>query len=124
MGVGDIGLGVAMFTFIVISLVIVILIARSQLVNSGNVNIEIIGEKTISVPAGDKLLQTLANNDLFLASACGGGGSCAQCKCQIFDGGGSILPTEATHFTRREANGRLPFILPSSCKARYENTNT
>ena len=104
MGVGDIGLGVAMFTFIVISLVIVILIARSQLVNSGNVNIEINGEKTISVPAGDKLLQTLANNDLFLASACGGGGSCAQCKCQIFDGGGSILPTEATHFTRREAN--------------------
>jgi Na+-transporting NADH:ubiquinone oxidoreductase subunit F len=102
MGVGDIGLGVAMFTFIVISLVIVILIARSQLVNSGNVNIEINGEKTISVPAGDKLLQTLANNDLFLASA--GGGSCAQCKCQIFDGGGSILPTEATHFTRREAN--------------------
>ena len=59
MGVGDIGLGVAMFTFIVISLVIVILIARSQLVNSGNVNIEINGEKTISVPAGDKLLQTL-----------------------------------------------------------------
>ena len=104
MGVGDIGLGVAMFTFIVISLVIVILIARSQLVNSGNVNIEINGEKTISVPAGDKLLQTLANSDLFLASACGGGGSCAQCKCQIFDGGGSILPTEATHFTRREAN--------------------
>lgn len=104
MGVGDIGLGVAMFTFIVISLVIVILIARSQLVNSGNVNIEINGEKTISVPAGDKLLQTLANNDLFLASACGGGGSCAQCKCQIFDGGGSILPTEATHFTRRETN--------------------
>ena len=52
--------------------------------------IEINGEKTISVPAGDKLLQTLANNDLFLASACGGGGSCAQCKCQVFDGGGSI----------------------------------
>ena len=69
----------------------------------GNVNIEINGEKTISVPAGDKLLQTLAGNDLFLASACGGGGSCAQCKCQVFDGGGSILPTEESHFTRREA---------------------
>jgi Na+-transporting NADH:ubiquinone oxidoreductase subunit F len=55
------------------------------------------------VPAGDKLLQTLAGNDLFLASACGGGGSCAQCKCQVFDGGGSILPTEESHFTRREA---------------------
>lgn len=104
MGLGDVGLGVAMFTAIVFTLVIVILIARSQLVNSGNVNIEINGEKTISVPAGDKLLQTLASNNLFLASACGGGGSCAQCKCQILDGGGSILPTEVSHFTRREAN--------------------
>ncbi len=104
MGMGDIGLGVTMFTVIVLTLVAIILIARSQLVNSGNVNIQINGEKSISVPAGDKLLQTLANNNLFLASACGGGGSCAQCKCQIFDGGGSILPTEISHFTRREAN--------------------
>lgn len=100
---GDIGLGVGMFTAIVLVLVVIILMARAQLVSTGNVNIEINGEKTISVPAGDKLLQTLANNDLFLASACGGGGSCAQCKCQVFDGGGSILPTEESHFTRREA---------------------
>ncbi|MBQ77699.1 MAG: NADH:ubiquinone reductase (Na(+)-transporting) subunit F [Cellvibrionales bacterium] len=100
---GDIGLGVGMFTAIVLVLVVIILMARAQLVSTGNVNIEINGEKTISVPAGDKLLQTLAGNDLFLASACGGGGSCAQCKCQVFDGGGSILPTEESHFTRREA---------------------
>ena len=100
---GDIGLGVGMFTAIVLVLVVIILMARAQLVSTGNVNIEINGEKTISVPAGDKLLQTLASNDLFLASACGGGGSCAQCKCQVFDGGGSILPTEESHFTRREA---------------------
>ena len=101
---GDIGLGVSMFTAIVLVLVVIILMARAQLVSTGNVNIEINGEKTISVPAGDKLLQTLASNDLFLASACGGGGSCAQCKCQVFDGGGSILPTEESHFTRREAD--------------------
>ncbi|MBT8149937.1 MAG: NADH:ubiquinone reductase (Na(+)-transporting) subunit F [Gammaproteobacteria bacterium] len=99
----EISLGVAMFTAIVLALVVVILFARSQLVSSGNVNIEINGEKTISVPAGDKLLQTLAANDLFLASACGGGGSCAQCKCVVKEGGGSLLPTEESHFTRREA---------------------
>ncbi len=96
-------LGVGMFTAIVLSLVAVILIARSRLVSSGNVNIEINGEKTISVPAGSKLLQTLASNELFLASACGGGGSCAQCKCIVSEGGGSLLPTEEPHFTPREA---------------------
>ena len=98
-----IALGVGMFTAIVISLVIIILFARSKMVSSGNVNIEINGEKTLSVSAGDKLLQTLANNQMFLASACGGGGSCAQCKCIIKDGGGSMLPTEEPHFTPREA---------------------
>ena len=96
-------LGVGMFTAIVLSLVAVILFARGRMVSSGNINIEINGEKTISVPAGDKLLQTLAANNIFLASACGGGGSCAQCKCVISDGGGSMLPTEEPHFTKREA---------------------
>jgi Na+-transporting NADH:ubiquinone oxidoreductase subunit F len=96
-------LGVVMFTVIVLALVAVILLARSQLVASGEVNIEINGEKTISVPAGGKLLQTLAANNLFLASACGGGGTCAQCKCVVNEGGGSMLPTEESHFTRREA---------------------
>lgn len=99
----EISLGVAMFTGIVLALVLIILFARSRLVSSGDVNIEINGEKTISVPAGDKLLQTLAANDLFLASACGGGGSCAQCKCIVNEGGGSLLPTEEPHFTKREA---------------------
>lgn len=96
-------LGVAMFTAIVLSLVVVIMVARSRMVSSGNVNIEINGKKTLSVPAGDKLLQTLAANDIFLASACGGGGSCAQCKCIINEGGGSMLPTEEPHFTPRDA---------------------
>jgi len=96
--------GVGMFTAIVLALVMVILAARSRLVSTGNVSIEINGEKTIEVPAGGKLLQTLADSNLFLASACGGGGTCAQCKCVVNDGGGTMLPTEESHFTRREAN--------------------
>ena len=99
-----IALGVVMFTTIVLALVAVILAARSRLVASGNVTIELNGEREISVPAGGKLLQTLAGNELFLPSACGGGGTCAQCKCVVNEGGGSMLPTEASHFTRREAS--------------------
>lgn len=100
----EILLGVGMFTFIVLALVVVILVAQAKLVNSGDVQILINDEKTITVPAGGKLLQTLASSNVFLASACGGGGSCAQCKCVVNDGGGSILPTEEAHFNRREQN--------------------
>ena len=95
--------GVGMFTVIVLMLVMLILFARSKLVSTGDVNILINGEKTITVPAGGKLLQTLSEAQLFLPSACGGGGTCAQCKCIINEGGGSILPTEEGHFSRREA---------------------
>jgi len=98
----EIILGVVMFTGIVLALVLVILSARAKLVSTGDVNININGEKTVSTPAGGKLLQTLAANDFFLASACGGGGTCAQCKCIVLDGGGSMLPTEKTHFSPRE----------------------
>ena len=96
-------LGIALFTLIVLALVTIILAARSRLVSTGNVNIEINGEKTISVPAGGKLLQTLAEQKLFVPSACGGGGTCAQCRVRIHEGGGSILPTEEGHITKREA---------------------
>lgn len=95
--------GVAMFTAIVLALVLVILFARTRLVSSGDVTIEINGEKTITVPAGGKLLQTLSDAELFLASACGGGGTCAQCKCIVKEGGGAMLPTEESHFSRRDA---------------------
>ena len=97
-------LGVGMFTATVLSLVLVILFARSRLVNSGNVTIQINDDpaKAIEVPAGGKLLPTLASEGIFLASACGGGGTCAQCRCRITDGGGSILATEEGHFTRGE----------------------
>ncbi|EDZ44935.1 NADH:ubiquinone oxidoreductase, F subunit [Rhodobacterales bacterium Y4I] len=96
-------LGVVLFTVIVLALVAVILAARSRLVSTGNVNITINGEKTISVPAGGKLLQTLAAEKLFVPSACGGGGTCAQCRVRVHSGGGSILPTEESHITKREA---------------------
>lgn len=96
--------GVGLFTIVVMLLVSVILFARSALVSSGDVHIEINGdpEKSITVPAGGKLLNTLADAGIFLSSACGGGGTCAQCKCQVFDGGGSILPTETGFFTRSQ----------------------
>ena len=95
--------GVGMFTAIVLALVAIILVARNALVSAGDVNIEINGEKTITVPAGGKLLQTLSEAQLFLPSACGGGGTCAQCKCIVNEGGGSMLPTEEGHFTKRDA---------------------
>ena len=97
-------LGVVMFTVIVISLTAIILAARSKLVSSGDVTIEVNGdpEHTLKTQAGGKLLNTLAANGIFLSSACGGGGSCAQCKCRVKEGGGSILPTEESHFTMRE----------------------
>ena len=99
----EVGLGVLFFTVIVILLVFFILAAKSKLVASGNVNILINGEKTVQVPVGSKLLGALANVNLFIPSACGGGGTCAQCKVKVFEGGGAILPTETSHITKREA---------------------
>ncbi|MDH3639833.1 MAG: NADH:ubiquinone reductase (Na(+)-transporting) subunit F [Gammaproteobacteria bacterium] len=99
----EISLGVFLFTAVVLSLVGVILFARSKLVASGNVDILINDEKTIHAPVGMKLLAALANNELFVSSACGGKGTCAQCRVKIFEGGGSILPTEETLITKREA---------------------
>ena len=100
----DLFLGVFSFTGIVLLLVAIIIMARSQLVSSGEVSIEINGDSAnaIKVPSGSKLLQTLAENKIFLSSACGGGVTCSQCKCQIAEGGGSILPTEESHFNSKE----------------------
>ncbi|MFT7267355.1 MAG: Na+-transporting NADH:ubiquinone oxidoreductase subunit F [Porticoccus sp.] len=100
----EILLGVGMFTAVVLALVAFILAAREKLVSTGLVTIDVNGEKDITVPSGDKLLLTLSNAGLFLASACGGGGTCAQCKCIVTEGGGSMLPTEESHFSKREAN--------------------
>jgi len=99
----EIVLGVIMFTGVVLALVILILAAKSQLVASGNVDILINDRTTLTVPAGGKLLTVLAGNELFVPSACGGGGTCGQCKVQVFQGGGDILPTERSHINRRDA---------------------
>jgi Na+-transporting NADH:ubiquinone oxidoreductase subunit F len=98
----EIALGVGMFTAIVLVLVLVILVARSKLVASGDVTININGEKDIVVPAGGKLLNVLADHKLFVSSACGGGGTCAQCKVHVHEGGGDVLPTEASVIPKRE----------------------
>ena len=97
--------GVGMFTGVVLALVAIILVARSRLVPSGNVRILINDDesKALSVPAGGKLLNVLADNKVFVSSACGGGGTCAQCKVNIYEGGGDILQTETSHITKNEA---------------------
>ncbi|MDD9338731.1 MAG: NADH:ubiquinone reductase (Na(+)-transporting) subunit F [Providencia heimbachae] len=98
-------LGVVMFTLIVLALTGLILFAKSKLVNTGNIKVEVNGDpdKSFDAPAGDKLLGMLANQGIFVSSACGGGGSCGQCRVKIKEGGGDILPTELTHINKREA---------------------
>ncbi|WP_025820885.1 NADH:ubiquinone reductase (Na(+)-transporting) subunit F [Shewanella marina] len=101
----DVYLGVGMFTTIVLILVLVILFAKSKLVASGDINIGINDdpEKGIKTGAGGKLLGALADNGIFVSSACGGGGSCGQCRVKIKSGGGDILPTELDHISKGEA---------------------
>ena len=99
----EILLGVSMFTSVVLALVVVILIAKRALVASGDIAININDQKTIQVPAGGKLLGALADQGVFVSSACGGGGTCAQCLVKVSEGGGDILPTERSHINRREA---------------------
>ena len=96
-------LGVGMFTLLVLGLVLIILAAKSVLVASGNVKIEVNGQKTLDIPAGGKLLNALSDAGIFVSSACGGGGTCAQCEVKVFSGGGDILPTEKTHINKKEA---------------------
>ena len=99
----EIGLGVAVFTGVILALVVVIQFAKDRLVPAGNVKLLINHEREVEVPVGGKLLQSLAGCGLYVPSACGGGGSCAQCRVKIFEGGGNILPTELNHITKREA---------------------
>ncbi len=97
-----IALSVGMFLFVMLVLVSILLYARAKLVPSGPVKITINDEKELEVNAGDTLLTTLSRESIYLPSACGGGGTCAMCKCQVLDGAGDILPTEVGYFTRRE----------------------
>ncbi|THD66314.1 NADH:ubiquinone reductase (Na(+)-transporting) subunit F [Robertkochia marina] len=90
------------FLVLIFALVAILLGAKAKLVPSGPVNLKINGEKDVEVSSGGTLLSTLGDNKIFLPSACGGGGTCIQCKCKVTEGGGEILPTEAPHFTRKE----------------------
>jgi len=99
----EIVVAVGLFTSIVIGLAVLILLARRVLVPSGNVTISVNSERDISVQPGNKLLGSLSANELFLPSACGGGGTCGQCKVKILEGGGELLPIEKAHITKREA---------------------
>lgn len=96
-------LGVLMFTLVVIALVLLILAAKKALVSAGNVKILVNDSKELSVPCGGKLLGALADQGIFVSSACGGGGTCAQCKVQVLSGGGEILATERSHINNKMA---------------------
>ena len=100
---------IGVFLVIILLVVTILLVAKKYLSPSGNVNITINGKNTISVEQGGSLLSTLAANDIYLPSACGGKGSCGQCKCQVNEGGGEILDSERGQFTRKQVkeNWRL-----------------
>ena len=95
---------VIVFIMVIGFLVVLLLVAQSQLVQSGDVSVIINGKKDspVIVPAGSTLLSTLSTQSIFLPSACGGGGTCAMCKCRIVEGGGDVLPTEEGHLSRQE----------------------
>lgn len=94
--------GTLLFLLVTLLLVVILLVAKRYLVHTGKVSIEINGERRLEADSGKSLLSTMADNNVFLPSACGGKGSCGQCKVQVFEGGGDVLPTEAVHFTRKE----------------------
>ena len=112
----EILLSVGMFTAVILLLVVIILIARSKLVTAGKIKININGEKDIEIQGGGKLLTALAGEKIFLSSACGGGGSCGQCKAIVHSGGGDILPTELSHISKREAREGMRLACQVTCK--------
>jgi len=107
----------AVFSLVIVFLVVILQIAAKKLVQQGDVQIVINGERTITVPAGGTLLNALSNEKLFLPSACGGGGTCAMCKCQITEGGGEILPTETGHINRKQQKENVRL----ACQVKVKN---
>ena len=107
---------VAIGAFLAITLLLVVLLlyAKAKLTSSGAVTIDINnGERVITTESGSTLLATLADNKVFLPSACGGGGSCGMCKCQVLEGGGDILPTETGFISRKMAKDHCCLFYPS-----------
>ncbi|MDR2474300.1 MAG: NADH:ubiquinone reductase (Na(+)-transporting) subunit F [Bacteroidales bacterium] len=112
-----VGFSVAVFLTVTMLLVILLLVAKAKLVPQGDVTLNINNEKKLVIKPGSSVLATLSNSRIFLPSACGGGGTCGMCRCQVPDGGGSILPTETGFFTRKEIqnNWRL------GCQVKIKN---
>ncbi len=100
----EVGISVVLFTLIILALVFVILLARSKLVSSGSVSININDDRNLEMPVGGKLMNGLADAGIFVPSACGGGGTCGQCTVKVLEGGGAILPTETSLISKREAS--------------------
>ncbi len=115
--IGVIVSAIVIFTIVIAILVFVLLGAQAKLVKSGDVTITLNGEKEIKVPAGSTLLSTLSAQSVYLPSACGGGGTCAMCKCQILDGGGDVLPTEEGHLSRKEKEEKVRL----ACQVKVKN---
>ena len=107
---------IAVFLTVILLLVIILLVAKKYLSPSGNVNIIINEDKTLSVPQGASIMSTLTQNGIYLPSACGGKGSCGQCKLQVIEGGGEILDSERPHFTRKEIKNN--WRLGCQCKVK------
>jgi len=109
---------VSVFTSIILLLTLLIIVVEKNLVPQGKIKININGEKTVEVAGGSTLLSALSNEKIFIPSACGGGGTCAMCKCKILKGGGNILPTEKTHISKGEE--RENFRLACQVKIRED----
>ena len=93
---------ITVFFVVTLSLIIILLLAKAKLMPSGNVEIVVNDEKKFEAPMGETVLATLQEQGIFLSSACGGGGTCGQCRCQVLKGGGQILPTEVGFFSRKQ----------------------
>src|SRR5690554_2390521 len=113
---------VAVFLGVIVLLVVLLLYVKKKLTPAGDVNISINeGDREIVTEPGNTLLSTLSNNKILLPSACGGGGTCAMCRCQILEGGGSILPTETNFFTRKEQNDNWRLACQVKVKENLKN---
>lgn len=107
---------IVVFLSVILLLVIILLVAKKYLSPSGNVNIIINEDKTLSVPQGASIMSTLTQNGIYLPSACGGKGSCGQCRLQVIEGGGEILDSERPHFSRKEIKNN--WRLGCQCKVK------
>lgn len=119
---GGLTIGVSAVVFLLITLILVLalLFAKAKLVPSGNVDLKVNGEKDIQTPIGSTLLGALQGGGIFLSSACGGGGKCGQCRAQVLDGGGEILPTEKGFFSRKQIKDH--WRLACQCKVKENMT--